>query len=276
MTYPVKKVYITQKHGVNEEIYKRFGFLGHNGVDLRLHNGNGTPIYAPHSGVVKERRTDEDGYGRYLKIESEVEGSILGHLKDWNVNINKEVEEGDLIAWGDNTGWSTGPHLHWGYYRHPRDRQNGYGGTIDPTPFINQELEEDTMWENIKNFLSEKKVPVEQAESKIRAWWESDSKLLQRTIDYENTKTGLEEKIRKLEEVVTDDHDWADVADGLERRLKVLVFEMQEMGESVTKESEPGALVDAFKRLVEVKEIPVVPVEKKCLFDIIRAWLGIK
>ena len=48
------------------------------------------------------------------------------------------------------------------------------------------------------------------------------------------------------------------------------------MGESVTKESEPGALVEAFKRLVEVKEIPVVPVEKKCLFDIIRAWLGIK
>ncbi len=136
MIWPVKKVYITQKWGVNRDIYKRFGFKGHNGIDLRLHQGNGTPIFAPHDGTIRERRFDADGYGKYLKIESNKEGSILAHLKDWNVNVNKNVKEGDLVGWGDNTGWSTGPHLHWGYYRSPRDRQNGYGGTIDPTPYI--------------------------------------------------------------------------------------------------------------------------------------------
>lgn len=143
MNYPFKKIYITQKWGVNEETYKRFNYLGHNGLDLRLFDTNGNKsstslVYAPHDGVIKERRFDADGYGNYLKLESDIEGSILAHLKEFKVNINKIVKEGDLIGIADNTGWSTGSHLHWGYYKHPRDRQNGYGGTIDPTPYITE------------------------------------------------------------------------------------------------------------------------------------------
>jgi hypothetical protein len=141
MNYPVKKVYVTQKWGVNASIYARFGFKGHNGVDFRLFNENGVKastclLFAPHDGVVKERRYDANGYGNYLKIESSKEGSVLGHLKEFKVNINKQVKEGDLIGICNNTGWSSGPHLHWGYYRNPRNRSNGYGGTIDPTPYI--------------------------------------------------------------------------------------------------------------------------------------------
>ncbi len=141
MNYPVKKIHVTQEWGVNEETYERFGFKGHNGMDFRLFDSSGVKsttclLYAPHDGVVRERRFDADGYGNYLKIESDTEGSILGHLKEFKVNINKQVKEGDLIGIADNTGWSTGSHLHWGYYRKPRDRSNGYGGTIDPTPYI--------------------------------------------------------------------------------------------------------------------------------------------
>lgn len=139
MKWPLKKVFVTQEWGVNGDVYKRFGYKGHNGLDLRLHEGNNTPVYAPHDGVVKERRDDPDGYGFYLKIESDKEGSILAHLKEFRVNINKQVKEGDLVAIGDNTGWSTGSHLHWGYWQQPRDRNNGYGGTIDPRPYLDQE-----------------------------------------------------------------------------------------------------------------------------------------
>lgn len=212
--------------------------------------------------------------------------SKAGDLYDWIPNTPTGVPlEGDLVVWGNSTAGHIAIFLEGNTTSFTSFDQNyplgspchvqghTYSNVIG---WMRAKAEiKDTMWENIKNFLSEKKVPVEQAESKIRAWWESDSKLLQRTIDYENTKTGLEEKIRKLEEVVTDDHDWADVADGLERRLKVLVFEMQEMGESVTKESEPGALVEAFKRLTEVKVAPVV-VQKKCLWEKIMEWLKIK
>lgn len=141
VSHPVNKVYITQSWGVNEEIYKRFGFKGHNGQDYRLFDENGNKastclVFAPHGGVVKERRNDPDGYGNYLKIENDKEGSILAHLHEFKVNINKQVKKGDLVAIGDNTGWSTGSHLHWGYYRFPRNRNNGYGGTIDPAPYI--------------------------------------------------------------------------------------------------------------------------------------------
>ena len=212
--------------------------------------------------------------------------SKAGDLYDWIPNTPTGVPlEGDLVVWGSGTCGHIAIFLEGNATSFRSFDQNyplgspchvqghTYSNVIG---WMRAKAEiKDTEWEKIKNFLSEKKVPVEQSESKIRAWWESDSKLLQRTIDYENTKTGLEEKIRKLEEVVTDDHDWADVADGLERRLKVLVFEMQEMGESVTKESEPGALVEAFKRLTEVKVAPVV-VQKKCLWEKIMEWLKIK
>ena len=117
LQYPFKKIYITQKWGVNEEVYKRFGYSGHNGVDLRLFDDAGNRsstslVYAPHDGVIRERRFDADGYGNYLKLESDTEGSILAHLKEFKVNINKHVKQGDLIGIADNTGWSTGKHLH--------------------------------------------------------------------------------------------------------------------------------------------------------------------
>lgn len=144
MRYPVNKVYITQKWGVDASTYARFGYKGHNGVDLRIFDEDGNKaisgnVYAPHSGYVIEAANDADGYGLYLKIENDQEGSILGHNKQLLVKVGDYVSEGQLIAYSDNTGWSTGAHVHWGYYRKPRNKANGYGGTIDPTPYIKPE-----------------------------------------------------------------------------------------------------------------------------------------
>ncbi len=144
MRYPVNKVYITQKWGVNASTYARFGYKGHNGQDYRIFDEDGNKaisgnVYAPHSGYVIEAANDADGYGLYLKIENDEEGSILGHNKQLLVKVGDYVSEGQLIAYSDNTGWSTGAHVHWGYYRKPRNKANGYGGTIDPTPYIKPE-----------------------------------------------------------------------------------------------------------------------------------------
>lgn len=134
MRWPLKYIYITQEWGVNPSAYARFGLKGHNGIDFRA--AVGTPVYAPHDGKIKEKANDTNGYGLYLKVESDVEGSVLGHFSKFAVNLGQEVKEGDLLGYSGNTGNSTGPHLHWGYYKHPRNRGDGYGGFINQKGLI--------------------------------------------------------------------------------------------------------------------------------------------
>jgi septal ring factor EnvC (AmiA/AmiB activator) len=114
--------------------YAQFGMIGHNGLDFGCPTG--TRILAPHDGKVIEATLDPTGYGIYLKIENTIEGSVLAHLREYRVGVGDGVKEGDLIAYSNNSGNSTGSHLHWGYYRFPRDRQNGFAGFIDQTPYI--------------------------------------------------------------------------------------------------------------------------------------------
>lgn len=139
---------LTQAFGVNAKDYARFTvklpdgslgpMLGHNGQDYGLPTG--TVIQAPHSGQVIEVGFDPTGYGHYIKIENENEGSVLAHLQgSGTVSQGSSVNEGDAIALSDNSGNSTGPHLHWGYYRKPRNRANGYAGFEDQSPYLQPE-----------------------------------------------------------------------------------------------------------------------------------------
>ncbi len=141
MNYPVRKVYITQEWGVNPSTYASLGLKGHNGIDLRIFDNNGVKavsgdLIAPHDGKIIEAGNDPDGYGIYYKIENDIEGSILGHNKQLLYKVGDSVKEGQLIGCTDNTGWSTGSHVHWGYYRKPRNKADGYSGTCDPRPYI--------------------------------------------------------------------------------------------------------------------------------------------
>ena len=138
MRLPFKGTFrLTQVWGVNYETYKRFGLKGHNGVDWGLPAG--TPIYAPHSGKVIERLYDANGYGEYVKLENDKWGSILAHFqRKYVVNTGDEVKEGQLVGYSNNSGFSTGPHLHWGLYPKPRNRANGYSGTVDPFKYLNE------------------------------------------------------------------------------------------------------------------------------------------
>jgi len=128
---------VTQEWGVNPQNYIQFGLKGHNGVDYGTPTG--TLILAPHNGKVIEAGFDQYGYGMYVKIENDVEGSILGHLKSFVVNAGNTITEGTQIGLSDNTGNSTGPHLHWGYFRKPRNKTDGYSGTTNPYPFLTPE-----------------------------------------------------------------------------------------------------------------------------------------
>lgn len=134
--YPITQYFNDARY---RSSYYRFGMNGHNGWDIGTPSG--TPIVAPHNGKVLEVGFDSSGYGNYVKIDNGVEGSVLAHLSSIGVSVGQHVSEGQQIGQSGNTGNSTGPHLHWGYYRNPRDRSNGFAGFIDQSPYLTNKQE---------------------------------------------------------------------------------------------------------------------------------------
>ena len=84
----------------------------HNGIDIA--NDTGTPIYAADNGVV-EYAGAAGNAGNYVSINHG--GGIMTeymHLSTINVSAGASVTKGQVIAAMGSTGWSTGPHLHFG------------------------------------------------------------------------------------------------------------------------------------------------------------------
>lgn len=196
LVYPLRHIHITQKWGVNPQVYSRFGLKGHNGVDYRLFDEQGNRattaiLYSPHDGKVIEARNDPNGYGLYLKIENSSQGSILAHLESFSVKAGDTVKTGQRIGVCDNTGFSTGAHLHWGYYPIPRDRGNGYSGTIDQEKLPIQKLND---WEDSMSDQTD----IE-ALKKRNAYLESERVKDQERIESCRTdRTGLETEVEQL------------------------------------------------------------------------------
>lgn len=49
-----------------------------------------------------------------MRIKTDGGGELFyAHLKASSKNKNDRIQAGDVIAYSGNTGWSTGPHLHY-------------------------------------------------------------------------------------------------------------------------------------------------------------------
>jgi murein DD-endopeptidase MepM/ murein hydrolase activator NlpD len=140
---PIDKIFITQKFGENLEFYKKYGMNGHNGIDFRTRFTD-TPlgrreIFAVDYGVVSEVvKAKFGGYGTYIRIRH-LDGfeTIYGHQFSVKVRKGDNVKPGQVIGISDNTGDSTGPHLHFGCRPPQANYLNGFKGYIDPLPFLN-------------------------------------------------------------------------------------------------------------------------------------------
>jgi murein DD-endopeptidase MepM/ murein hydrolase activator NlpD len=99
---------ITQLYGENPQNYP--ATHGHNGIDWGIPNG--TLVYAAQDGLVTVAALDMAGYGNHVRIQHSDCLTIYGHLQSWSVKRDDKVRAGDLIGYSDNTGNSTGPHLH--------------------------------------------------------------------------------------------------------------------------------------------------------------------
>lgn len=87
----------------------------HRGVDLGLCHGEGRTIVAAFAGkVVKVRNQGRRrGYGRYVILDhGNGLTTLYAHLERWKVNVGDELQAGDVIGIGGNSGRSYGAHLH--------------------------------------------------------------------------------------------------------------------------------------------------------------------
>ncbi len=95
------------------------------GIDFAV--GTGSSVKASQAGTVSVIRNDATGYGMHVRIQH-ADGylTVYGHLLSASVAIGDEVTAGKVIGKSDNTGTSTGPHLHFEL------RMNNH--PIDPLP----------------------------------------------------------------------------------------------------------------------------------------------
>lgn len=134
LLYPVPEpVIITQYFGENPAKYPKTN--GHNGVDFGVPLD--TRITAAADGLVTAAEWDLTGYGNHIRIQGADALYIYAHLSKYAVTRDQRVKAGDTIGWSGNTGWSTGPHLHF-----EMRRGSSILTCVDPLPLFEQEEED--------------------------------------------------------------------------------------------------------------------------------------
>lgn len=82
----------------------------HGGIDFAINVGE--PIFAVFDGVIRVAQVN-GGYGNMILVRhyNNLE-TLYAHLSKMTVKVGQQVKAGDIIGYSGNTGFSTGPHLH--------------------------------------------------------------------------------------------------------------------------------------------------------------------
>lgn len=120
--WPLDKVFITQYFGETEFALKTKAYngKGHNGVDFQA--APGTRVKAALDGIVEgtgdtDRTCKGASFGKWVFIRhNNGLATLYGHLSLIKAIEGQRVQIGDVIGYSGNTGYSTGPHLHFSVY----------------------------------------------------------------------------------------------------------------------------------------------------------------
>jgi len=122
--WPLKNVIITQNFGGSEFAKRNPGIYGgrayHPGIDMGAPRG--TPIYAPLSGTVRAAANTDlvpgcYSWGKWTLIDhANGLSTLYAHQDLISVTPGQKVSTGEIIGYTGNTGFSTGPHLHFTLY----------------------------------------------------------------------------------------------------------------------------------------------------------------
>jgi len=112
--YPVKPVVITQGYG-KTSFSKNYSTGLHNGIDFSIKYG---PVYAVKSGkVIATGNNGRYAYGKWVAIDhGDGLVTLYGHFSSIGVSKGQKVGEREKIGTSGNTGFSTGPHLHFSVF----------------------------------------------------------------------------------------------------------------------------------------------------------------
>lgn len=135
--WPTEYKSINQPFAANPDIYGQFNLAGHEGVDIQAPTNS--RIFAVADGRVSVVETDPHAhnYGIHVRIEhADGYQTIYAHFKQAQVRVGQQVKAGEQIGIANNTGNSTGPHLHISLKKQGAQLSGYPAGYIDPTPFL--------------------------------------------------------------------------------------------------------------------------------------------
>lgn len=103
---------ITQYYNENPQLYTMFAVPGHEGIDFGTPTG--TPVLAPFDGIILRDVYGDKDYGNFLVVWDPVQKCALWycHLQNLATQPGDKVRKGQVLGHTNNTGHSTGPHLH--------------------------------------------------------------------------------------------------------------------------------------------------------------------
>lgn len=139
---------ITQGYGATA--FAKNGYRGHwhNGVDLAA--SVGTPVVASTDGTVAAVGNNDlycrkGAYGKFIAINfNDNLTGLYGHLSRQLVKVGDTVKRGQVIGYSGQTGYATGPHLHFSVFAQPtfymsKSKSCGplpVGGDLNPIPYL--------------------------------------------------------------------------------------------------------------------------------------------
>jgi murein DD-endopeptidase MepM/ murein hydrolase activator NlpD len=137
------------------EYYKRWGMIGHNGIDVvPIPVCNDISIYSFYAGKIVQILENHIDYGNAVRIFIPELNVIEYHnhlrVLDSNLNLFQMVGRKTLLGLMGNSGASVGAHDHIAFAKVNEtcfnlegvlvsrlNKTNGYLGYIDPMPFLN-------------------------------------------------------------------------------------------------------------------------------------------
>lgn len=121
LRWPMDKVRVTQYFGNTAFAASgAYNGKGHNGIDLAA--SIGTPLKAALSGtVIGTGNTDAVkgcySFGKWVMIKhGNGLNTMYAHLSQISVSQGQQVVTGEVVGYSGETGYATGPHLHFGVY----------------------------------------------------------------------------------------------------------------------------------------------------------------